>query len=196
MVWRGLLWRYSHGFWTRYVPFSNQWQPIKICRKDNSLAIILREYVAKQKNLPGVRTHEYAEPWPSPSTTRLAPSGVANNGGDFVSARRLLLSRFALPWLLELHGLDPAFYCQIMFDACCDIVNDEDADFESTNPLDGRSKKKDVSHTNIQPTKLLTNHLCFRATCAAMIFCARSSNCPTVLWFLLYSMTYFFDGWT
>ena len=195
-VWRGLLWGYFHGYWTRYVAFGIQWQPTNSYDKDNSLAIILREYVAKQKNLPGVRTHEYAEPWPSSSTARSAPSGSANNGGDFVSARRSLLSRFALPWLLELHSFDPAFYCQIVFDACCNIVGDEDADFETTNSLNGQNRNKDVSHIDISPTKSPTNDICSRATRVVIIFYVQSLNWLNVLWFLLYSMTYFFDGWT
>lgn len=113
--------------------------------KDISLAIILREYVAKKQNLPGIRTHYEEEPWPKLSGPRLASNSLTNNGGDFVSARRLLLSRFAFPWLSQLHDLDTVFYCQIMFEACCRLAENTDVDFETTNPFDRENNKKDAS---------------------------------------------------
>jgi hypothetical protein len=78
--------------------------------------------VAKQRDLPGVRPLQSTVPWPPFPNTRSSPSSTASNGGDFVSARRSLLSRFALPWLSRLHALDPAFYCQTLFDSCSQIV--------------------------------------------------------------------------
>jgi hypothetical protein len=93
------------------------------------LATILREYVARKKELPGIRSDKDIAPWPSLPNLRPGATSLSSNGGDYVTARRLLLSRFAVPWLLELHELDTAFKtlrepssldCQIM-SYLCDI---------------------------------------------------------------------------
>ncbi|KAF9533011.1 hypothetical protein CPB83DRAFT_806739 [Crepidotus variabilis] len=98
-----------------------------ILDEDDKLAIILREYIAKQNSLPGMRTSRYVPVWPSHSDNRPAPSAnLMSNGGDFVVARRALLSRFAVPWLLELHDLDPMLYCRIIFQHCIQAADDHE----------------------------------------------------------------------
>ncbi|KAF8964709.1 hypothetical protein BDZ97DRAFT_1815206 [Flammula alnicola] len=114
-----------------------------ILDEDDNLAIILREFVAKQKRLPGVRSDRNAQPWPSPLDDRPGPINLASNGGDFVAARRSLLSRFALPWLLELHDLDPQFYCQTIFDTCSQVAADRDVEPEVADLFIQPSKRKD-----------------------------------------------------
>ncbi|KAF9482782.1 hypothetical protein BDN70DRAFT_800871 [Pholiota conissans] len=102
-----------------------------ILAEDDSLATILREFVAKQRNLPGVRSD--LQPWPSSLGARSGSNNLASNGGDFVSARRALLSRFAFPWLSELHELDPIFYGQIVFDSCYQFSEESDIQLPVTD---------------------------------------------------------------
>jgi len=47
-----------------------------------------------------------------------------------VVARRSILSRFALPWLLELHDLDPILYDRIAFETCLEVSNEKVLDGE------------------------------------------------------------------
>jgi hypothetical protein len=41
-----------------------------------------------------------------------------SNGGDYVAARKGLLNRYAVKWLLELHDQDPALYAADMYGIC------------------------------------------------------------------------------
>ena len=92
--------------------------------KDDSLATILREFVGKKKQLPGIRSDNDIPPWPLPDL-RPGASGLSSNGGDYVTARHALLSRFAVPWLLEVHELDPALYGQVVLDTCSEVAADQ-----------------------------------------------------------------------
>ncbi|KAF4615386.1 hypothetical protein D9613_003079 [Agrocybe pediades] len=98
-----------------------------ILDEDDNLAIILREYVAKQQPLPGVRNSRHPQTWPSSSDNRPTANSLASNGGDYVAARRSLLSRFALPWLYELHNLQPDFYCEVLFETCLQAAEEIDS---------------------------------------------------------------------
>ena len=44
--------------------------------------------------------------------------GSTNNGGDYVACRRALLSMYARPWLLALHGLQKSHYTKALCEAC------------------------------------------------------------------------------
>ncbi|KAF8163325.1 hypothetical protein B0H34DRAFT_805778 [Crassisporium funariophilum] len=96
--------------------------------EDDNLATILREFVAKKRRLPGVQTDRGWLPWPPSHDFRPGAAGVSSNGGDYVAARRSLLSRFAIPWLLELHNLGPSLYGQIVFEACLELAADRGLD--------------------------------------------------------------------
>ena len=79
------------------------------------MAIILRTYVARGRDLPGVRSGDH-HPWPASTQTRPTASTVPGNGGDYVATRRALHSRYAAPWLLALHDQDIAVYATTLFD--------------------------------------------------------------------------------
>ncbi|KDR81629.1 hypothetical protein GALMADRAFT_239698 [Galerina marginata CBS 339.88] len=105
-----------------------------ILDEDDSLGVMLREFVAKQQPPPGVRTDRHSPPWPLLPDFRPGSAGPASNGGDYVAARRSLLFRFALPWLLELHNLHPDFYCQTVFDTCFQAaVNRDPKEFDMSH---------------------------------------------------------------
>ncbi|KAG6890676.1 hypothetical protein C0995_005048 [Termitomyces sp. Mi166 len=100
-----------------------------VLAEDDHLATILRDYLAKGRPLPGVRTPQDSVLWPSSDRSRPLPSNLNNNGGDYLATRRALLSRYAKPWLLALHDLNPVAYASFVYDACLDV------DFAS-NPVD------------------------------------------------------------
>lgn len=85
---------------------------------------MLREFLAKKKLPPGVWT-DHDSVWPHSSDAHTSSTAAAN-GSDYIPARRSLLSRFALPWLMELHNIHPPLYSEIVFDACLQSVQDPD----------------------------------------------------------------------
>ncbi len=82
--------------------------------------------------MPGMRTPGY-EVWPLRPLGKYTPN-YKGNAGDFVLARRSILDRFALPWLLELHDLDPDLYATMAFESCLHVVDDKD--FDSLDAVD------------------------------------------------------------
>ncbi|PPQ66076.1 hypothetical protein CVT26_010818 [Gymnopilus dilepis] len=95
-----------------------------ILNEDDHLATVLREFLAKKKLPPGVWT-DHDSVWPHSSDAHTSSTAAAN-GSDYIPARRSLLSRFALPWLMELHNIHPPLYSEIVFDACLQSVQDPD----------------------------------------------------------------------
>ncbi|KAF9464728.1 hypothetical protein BDZ94DRAFT_1255766 [Collybia nuda] len=92
-----------------------------ILQEDSTLGIILHDYLAKQKTLPGVRNINESPLWPLAQISRPAPSSFVNNGGDYVATRRALLTRYVIPWLLALHDQDSHMYAKLIYDICLDM---------------------------------------------------------------------------
>ncbi|KAG6879985.1 hypothetical protein C0992_008578 [Termitomyces sp. T32_za158] len=92
-----------------------------ILAEDDHLATILQNYSAQGKPLPGVRSPQDTLLWPSSDRSRPPQSSLNNSGGDYLATRRALLSRYAKPWLLALHDLDPVAYASFVYDVCLDI---------------------------------------------------------------------------
>ncbi|KAK7693413.1 hypothetical protein QCA50_002981 [Cerrena zonata] len=86
-----------------------------IFAEDDNLIIIMREYVARGRNLPGVRSGIEVQTWPSPANTRAA-GGSSNSGGDYVASRRALLQRYAAPWMLAFHDRDITAYANTVYE--------------------------------------------------------------------------------
>lgn len=92
--------------------------------QDGNLAIILRDYVARGRILPGVRSGE-PNAWPFQiQQYRPSATPAASNGGDYVASRRTLLTRYAAPWMLALHDLDISTYGQLIFELLCEHAED------------------------------------------------------------------------
>ena len=90
--------------------------------QDHNLAIMLRDYVAKGRSLPGVRSGPDAS-WPPHAQVRTNVTS-STNGGDYVAARRMLLERHAAMWLLSLHDLNIDNYAPMLFDVLVDIAEE------------------------------------------------------------------------
>ncbi|KAJ7109404.1 hypothetical protein C8R44DRAFT_286771 [Mycena epipterygia] len=101
-----------------------------ILAEDDNLATILRDYLAKQKTLPGIRTVSDPLSWPSSQTSRQAPASSVNNGGDYVASRRALLNRYAVKWLLEMHDQDPALYTTLIYEICVEASQEGSVDVD------------------------------------------------------------------
>lgn len=86
--------------------------------QDERLLVVAREYVAHRKPLPGVRSSDEAYPWPWTPHNRFGITGNSKSGGGYVSSRRLLLNRYAVPWLRALHQMDHTAYAAMVFDHC------------------------------------------------------------------------------
>ncbi|TFK29961.1 hypothetical protein FA15DRAFT_684259 [Coprinopsis marcescibilis] len=120
-----------------------------IIAEDDNLATILRDHIAKQTPLPGVRSPSDAPPWPASRITRtLTDSQVSGNGRDYVVARRALLSRYAEPWLFSLHNQDPAAYEFIIYNACVELAEDRTAGIETFESRFGDVETKPPQHLN------------------------------------------------
>ncbi|KAG1803828.1 uncharacterized protein HD556DRAFT_1226659 [Suillus plorans] len=94
-----------------------------IFAEDDNLAKILRDFIPQGINLPGVRSGFDVPVWPTTHDVRRAPSSSINNGGDYVAARRCLLSRYAARWLLALHDQDFVAYARLLSDIIQDIAS-------------------------------------------------------------------------
>ena len=75
----------------------------------------MRDYVARRRNAPGVRSGTDIAPWPAPVQSRPG-GGSPNNGGEYVSGRRELRTIYASRWLLALHDLDIDRYGVMLFE--------------------------------------------------------------------------------
>jgi hypothetical protein len=84
--------------------------------------------------LPGVRSGHDPVSWPSAQISRPTPLSSVNNGGDYVAARRALLSRYAIPWLLALHDQDTTTYAALIFETVVEIENDFASDILPDQP--------------------------------------------------------------
>ncbi|GBE81969.1 hypothetical protein SCP_0403450 [Sparassis crispa] len=97
-----------------------------ILSEDNNLAVMLRDYVAEGRSLPGVRSGLDPQPWPSSSESRPTAANSVNNGGDYVASRRALLHRYAARWLLALHNQDVDKYTTTIFDLLEEHANESE----------------------------------------------------------------------
>ncbi|KAF7294902.1 hypothetical protein MIND_01028100 [Mycena indigotica] len=89
-----------------------------IFAEDDYLGIILRDYLAKQRPLPGIRPSSDPSPWPTNASSRATGANVGNTGGDYVTSRRALQNRYAAKWLFELHLQDSALYTTVVYEIC------------------------------------------------------------------------------
>ncbi|KAJ7235476.1 hypothetical protein B0H12DRAFT_1141671 [Mycena haematopus] len=103
---------------------------------------ILRDYLAKQRALPGVRTASTPPSWPSPQSSRLGPASSVNNGGDYVASRRALLNRYALKWLSEMHDQDPTLYGVLMYQICAEASQDNSLDVDISKISSEHERKR------------------------------------------------------
>ncbi|KAJ6630829.1 hypothetical protein B0H10DRAFT_1938967 [Mycena sp. CBHHK59/15] len=113
-----------------------------ILAEDDNLAIILRDYLAKQQTLPGVRPPSESLSWPSAQSARLKPASSVNNGGDYVASRRTLLNRFAVKWLLEMHDQDPALYAALIYEICVETSQQGDLGVDILKLLSQEEQKR------------------------------------------------------
>ncbi|GJJ12125.1 hypothetical protein Clacol_006366 [Clathrus columnatus] len=101
-----------------------------IISEDERLIVLARDYIGR--GLPGVRALSEPKPWPlsASSSSWSYPSAHAvggqtttavNSGGEYVSCRRQLLARHALPWLAAVYELDPVAYANFVFEFCVEV---------------------------------------------------------------------------
>ncbi|KAJ2931375.1 hypothetical protein H1R20_g5743, partial [Candolleomyces eurysporus] len=92
--------------------------------EDDNLAIVLRDYIGKQKPLPGVRSTGDMPPWPFAHLSRSNSDMHSSNGRDYMTVRTALLTRYAVPWLLSLHDQGSEAYTDIVYDTCIELADD------------------------------------------------------------------------
>jgi hypothetical protein len=107
--------------------------------QDIAVASILRDFVAKQEILPGVPLSNKTVVWPERPILRPATSSNTN-GGDYVSFRRALQTRYSAVWLMFLHDQDPALYAEVLYDACVDFEKVQSLDFSADGVTSPRNK--------------------------------------------------------
>lgn len=94
--------------------------------QDDNLETILRDFVARGRSLPGVRSGTDTQPWPSSVSRPSNRAHAVNNGGDYVAYRRTLLNKYAARWMLAFHDQDTQFYSQAVYDLVIEQSEDED----------------------------------------------------------------------
>ncbi|KAI5122947.1 hypothetical protein M0805_006828 [Coniferiporia weirii] len=118
-----------------------------ILAEDDNLVIILREYVAKHKSLPGVPSSADSHSWPNSMTSRSASSGSINNGNDYVTCRKALLVKYASRWLFALHCQDAELYASLLFDSASDIARSSVENFSEFEVDGDHNKAKEITST-------------------------------------------------
>ncbi|KAF9454513.1 hypothetical protein P691DRAFT_770412 [Macrolepiota fuliginosa MF-IS2] len=93
-----------------------------IINEDSQLAIILRDYLGKNKPLPGMASNLMNQ-WPPVHHERPVHGGSMQNGGDYLASRQALLHRYAGRWLLALHNQDVDLYAGSLFSACDELAD-------------------------------------------------------------------------
>jgi Phorbol esters/diacylglycerol binding domain (C1 domain) len=93
-----------------------------IFAEDDRLIVVAREYVAHKHSLPGVRSVSDPSPWPPTPTPRYNTQATVNSGGEYVSCRKQLLARHAIPWLFSVHELDATLYSDYLYGYCADVA--------------------------------------------------------------------------
>ncbi|KAJ7172444.1 hypothetical protein C8R46DRAFT_149097 [Mycena filopes] len=119
-----------------------------ILAEDDNLATILRDYLAKQRTLPGIRTASDPLSWPSAASSRLGAGGSVNNGGDYVASRRALLNRYAVKWLSEMHHQDPALYGELLYDLCVEASQEGSTDVDILKMPTPEERKRRDAHSS------------------------------------------------
>ncbi|KAI0322233.1 hypothetical protein OF83DRAFT_1279816 [Amylostereum chailletii] len=118
-----------------------------IIGEDDSLAVILREHVALNRAVPGVRAVNEQQPWPHSASATVHPNSV-NSGGDYVAQRRALLHKYAAVWLLALHDQDITFYALTIYDIISELAEEYTAE-EKIDPADVAVSVADISLRSI-----------------------------------------------
>ncbi|KAF8326124.1 uncharacterized protein EI90DRAFT_3071593 [Cantharellus anzutake] len=89
-----------------------------ICTDDDRLIRVATEFASQKRPLPGVLPASTAHLWPPLPVSRPETLNSSTSGGEYVSARRVLLNRYIVPWMRALHALDANSYAGILFDFC------------------------------------------------------------------------------
>jgi len=86
------------------------------------LAVILREYLDKNKPLPGMAT-DFSRQWPPLHQERPLRGKTVQNSGNYLASRQALLDRYARRWSLALHNQDIDLYGVCMFETCDELAD-------------------------------------------------------------------------
>lgn len=90
-----------------------------ILSEDDRLLQIVRDYVAVGEPLPGVKSRSQPKTWPSILTASENVGGVSGSGAtDYTATRRVIIERYANPWLHQLHDLNRALYAECLYQQC------------------------------------------------------------------------------
>lgn len=116
---------------------------LNIAEQDDKLVVIMREYVARRKDMPGVPSAAESARWPNSIPSRALSSGSNNNGNDYVACRQALLQKYASRWLFALHCLDYEQYGTTMFKVLSDLAKD-DAILDDSDHATGSSRAEMV----------------------------------------------------
>ncbi|KAG8896037.1 hypothetical protein FRB99_000216, partial [Tulasnella sp. 403] len=110
--------------------------------EDDRLIRIARDYVARGKPLPGVRTEVDPAAWPAPNSNAGVRSS-SRSGGDYISCRRELVNKYGARWMLALHTQDPDFYADAVYEEAVELSLE--ADYPETFDFSG----DDISVENV-----------------------------------------------
>lgn len=71
-----------------------------------------------RKPLPGVRSRSEKLPWPESSASRGIDASSGISTAEYTTTRRSITNRYALPWLLRVHELNPTLYAECLYQRC------------------------------------------------------------------------------
>ncbi|KAF5358295.1 hypothetical protein D9756_001552 [Leucocoprinus leucothites] len=93
-----------------------------IINEENHLALILRDYLGKNRPLPGLASN-LLDQWPPIYHERPLHNKSLQNSGDYLASRQALLNRYARRWSLALHNQDVNLYGGSVFETCDELAD-------------------------------------------------------------------------
>lgn len=110
-------------------------------------------------------------PWPFAHPVR--GDSQPSNGRDYMTARTVLLTRYALSWLLSLHDLDEAVYTDILYDTCMELAEDRLA---GSDVFDENMEEMEVRIVCCQTLRLAHRNARLIPSSGWMLSCSQSSR--------------------
>ncbi|KAG8753658.1 hypothetical protein FRC14_005835, partial [Serendipita sp. 396] len=89
-----------------------------ILTEEHRMLDVVRDFVSVKIPMPGVRPVGEKPAWPEPIYNAAPREGSTGGAADYTTTRQKIATRFALPWLLQMHDLNRSLYAECLYQQC------------------------------------------------------------------------------
>ncbi|KAG8829946.1 hypothetical protein FRC17_005740 [Serendipita sp. 399] len=93
-----------------------------ILTEEHRMLDVVRDFVSINVPMPGVRSVGEKPAWPEPIYNLAAREGSIGGAAEYTTTRRKITTRFALPWLLQVHDLNRSLYVDCLYQQCLQVA--------------------------------------------------------------------------